>query len=354
MSGTYSDRLKLTLSAICSIFMIHVDAQNSKNDPIENFESLWSEFHLRYANFESKSVDWQDIYDRYRPQITPTSTSNQLFDVSCKMLQELKDGHVTLKGKTDIGERDCGVPYTYHLEDEFGDIENLMPVLLKTLKTETFSSLSKKIGNGYIRYSTSSDYGYLIISDFEGFAIGEIKRSMKAAMKLFKNKKGLIIDIRLNGGGSDESAYKIAGRFTENKRLGHYKKTKIKGTKEFTELESWYLHPTGKEQFTKPIVVLTSDWSASAAEVFLLAMKELPYVTIVGNRTEGIFSDMFEFKLPNGWNASLSNMQFFSSKMLNFEGKGIEPDIKILNYKEDAYDNVLLEAIALLDKKTKN
>ncbi len=42
------------------------------------------------------------------------------------------------------------------------------------------------------------------------------------------------------------------------------------------------------EVFTKPIIILTSDWSASATEIFVLAMKELPYVTVIGNRTEGI------------------------------------------------------------------
>ncbi len=346
--------MKSILTLVLFIFIINVEAQNSKNNPIENFESLWSEFNLRYANFELKSVRWQDIYDQYRPQINKKSTSNELFDVSCKMLQELKDGHVTLEGETNIGDRDCGVPYSYHLEDEFGDIENLVPVILKTLKIQNFSPLSKKIGKGFIRFASSKDYGYLIISDFEGFAIGEIKRSMKVAMNRFENKKGLIIDIRLNGGGSDESAYKIAGWFADEKRLGHYKKTRIKGTQNFSELESWYLNPIGKKQFTKPIIVLTSDWTASAAEVFLLAMKELPYVKLVGNRTEGIFSDMLEFNLPNGWSVSLSNMQFFSSKMVNFEGSGIEPDVKVLNYKKDSYDTVLLKAIELLDKTTDN
>ena len=40
--------------------------------------------------------------------------------------------------------------------------------------------------------------------------------------------------------------------------------------------------------------------------------------------------------------------------MINYEGKGIEPDFKILNYKKDKSDNVLLKAIELLDKSTVN
>ena len=58
---------------------------------------------------------------------------------------------------------------------------------------------------------------------------------------------------------------------------------------------------------------------------------------------------MFEFKLPNGWEASLSHQKYFSSKMVNYEGEGIEPDFKILNYKADTSDRVLLKAIEILD-----
>lgn len=346
--------MKLILTSIFLIFILTANGQNSKDDPIRNFEKLWSEFNLRYANFELKSVDWKEVYNQYRPQINEKSTSNELFDVSCKMLQELSDGHINLTGQTNIEKRDCGIPYTYHLSDEFGRIGKVYPLILKTLKEEKFTTLSENIGNGLINYSLSEDYGYLSVSQFEGFKIGEIKRSMNKAMTQFENKKGVIIDVRLNGGGRDKNSYKIAGRFVDKKRLGHYKKTRIKGTQNFTELESWYLNPKGNKQFIKPIVILTSDWSASATEIFVLAMKELPYVQVVGNRTEGIFSDMYNFKLPNGWKVSLSHQQYFSTKMTNYEGTGIQPDVEILNYKNDEFDNILLKAIELLDKTTDN
>jgi len=63
---------------------------------------------------------------------------------------------------------------------------------------------------------------------------------------------------------------------------------------------------------------------------------------------------MFPFSLPNGWQATLSHQQYFSADMINYEGKGIEPDFKILNYKSDEFDNVLLKAIELLDKAIHN
>lgn len=341
--------MKLIFSIAIIIFNLDIQAQNLKDDPVQNFEKLWSEFNLRYANFKLKSVNWQNIYSQYRPQITESTTSNELFDVSCHMLQQLSDGHVNLSGLTNLGVRRCSAPYSYEIIDEFGSLEKIIPLIKNTLVNQNFSALSNINGMGLIRCAVSEDYGYLIINQFDGFAIGEVKKSMRKALEQFEDKKGVIVDVRLNGGGYDKIAYKIAGRFVDKKRLGHYKKTRIKGTQDFTSRQSWYLKPKGKIQFTKPIIILTSDWSASATEVFALAMRELPYVTIVGNQTEGIFSDMFEFKLPNGWKASLSHQKYFSSKMVNYEGKGIEPDFKILNYKIDTSDHVLLKAIEILD-----
>ena len=85
-------------------------------------------------------------------------------------------------------------------------------------------------------------------------------------------------------------------------------------------------------------------------------MKELPYVTIVGDNTDGIFSDKYEFKLPNKWRVSLSNQQYFDADMNNYEGIGIEPDYKLLNKPEDLIngaDPLIMKAMELLDEATK-
>ena len=70
--------------------------ESSVNNPIKNFESLWSEFDKRYANFELKKVDWDSVYNKYRPQINGRTNNRELFEICCSMLQELSDGHVTI------------------------------------------------------------------------------------------------------------------------------------------------------------------------------------------------------------------------------------------------------------------
>ncbi len=66
--------MKLIFSIAFIIFNLNIQAQNLKYKSVQNFEKLWSEFNLRYANFKLKSVNWQNIYSQYRPQVTASAS----------------------------------------------------------------------------------------------------------------------------------------------------------------------------------------------------------------------------------------------------------------------------------------
>ena len=152
----------------------------------------------------------------------------------------------------------------------------------------------------------------------------------------FKDLNGIIIDIRNNPGGDDSTAITIINRFCDRKRVAFHRKTKIgPGEDDFTALKTWHIEPQGDAQFTGPIVLLTCDSVFSGGEVFALAIKQLPHVTIIGNHTNGIFSYQLEKKLPNGWRYCLSYQKYFSADMVCYEGKGVPVDIKLLNKKAD-------------------
>ncbi|MGB0521505.1 MAG: S41 family peptidase [Flammeovirgaceae bacterium] len=353
--------LRITFSFLfaCCVGKLCGQSASETHQPIKNFEHLWKTFDERYANFQLKQINWQKIYEQYRPMVHEQTTNQELFEICCKMLQALHDGHVTLQTDFDGEEKFCGPPYTFKLEDEFPskkDQDNLTQVILTELQKQGFSKpipipLNDEI---HVQYAVSERYGYFRIDDMEGFFPGLLNRALDQSMQAFEGKQGLIIDLRFNGGGWDFISYQIAGRFTQEQIVGHYKQTRKKGTNTFKKMKTWWLKPKGDIQFTSPVVVLTSDFTASAAEVFLLAMKQLPQVLLVGDTTEGIFSDMYEFRLPNGWRASLSHQQFFSANMVNYEGKGIKPDYPVINTKQDLqsqHDPVIQKAIAVLNEK---
>src|SRR6476469_8932827 len=72
--------------------------------PEKNFEELWRTFHNRYPFFNIRGVDWDRQYEIYRPMVTETTSEIELFDVFCRMLGPLNDGHVKLTARLS-GER---------------------------------------------------------------------------------------------------------------------------------------------------------------------------------------------------------------------------------------------------------
>jgi len=276
------------------------------------------------------------------------------------MLQELNDGHVTISSDFDEGVAECGPPYKFSLEVEFNTEEKIRQfesTIDLTLENNGFSEpvKTKLSEDTNFQYRVSESLAYLRLDEMtETLTFGKFKKAVDRSIKEFQQKKALIIDLRFNGGGWDYNAYNLASRFVpKGKTVGHFERTRIKGTNEYTPLKYKTVKSGGRNQFLKPVVILTSDFTASAAEVFLMIMKELPNATIVGDSTEGIFSVMYEFKLPNKWNVTLSHQQFFSKNKENYEGKGIPPDIKILNSMDDIEnqnDSVLEKAFHYLEK----
>jgi carboxyl-terminal processing protease len=340
-----------------------VFAQDNRIDePIRNFDFLWNEFNDRYSFFELKKLDWKKVYKKYRPLINDSTTNDSLFSICNQMLLELKDGHVGLEqydknGET-VNESDEGQPSI--LRERFPYSKKVEPNMYLLLKT-TKSSLIKNGFSDFVEskstniiFSTSKEYGYIVLDQMMGFAVGEVKKNMDKAIKAFKNKKAVIVDIRQNSGGYGRIAFAMAGRFADKKRVTSFVKERIEATNQYIDKETTYITPKGKRQFTNPIILITSDMTASAAEEFTLAMKQLPYVTILGDNTEGSFSDQYEFELPNKWSCTLSHQQYFSPDMINYEEVGIEPDIRMSNKVEDivnGIDPLIVKALELLGEK---
>jgi C-terminal processing protease CtpA/Prc len=104
---------------------------------------------------------------------------------------------------------------------------------------------------------------------------------------------------------------------------------------EFTAAEEWYVEPTGKSQYTKPVVLLTSRFTQSAGETFSLAMNEMEHVTLMGDTTAGSYSDNPTTEMYNGWMFSLSIGDYRAADGKSYEGIGTAPDVWIRTSRQD-------------------
>jgi carboxyl-terminal processing protease len=327
-------------------------------DPEKNFEALWKTFHNRYPFFELRNVDWKKQYESYRSEVTPETSEEKLFDIFCRMLDPLDDGHVELEAKP-CGHRKrryftAEKKPRFHREFSSREIKQLFKTTEKTLLSHGFERPARTAA-WMLRYCKSREFGYIRILELEGVS----KRTLAAALDKiacdFDALRGFIIDIRDNPGGEDGIAIATINRFCDRQRIAFHRKTKIgPGKNDFTPLRTWYIEPQGNARFTGPIVLLTCDSVFSGAEAFALAIRQLPYVTIVGDHTNGVFSYQLEKMLPNGWEYRLSYQVYFSAEMVCYEAKGVPPDIELLNKKADieaGIDPLIVRALQLLSYK---
>lgn len=313
-------------------------------DPEKNFEELWETFYHRYPFFALRGVDWGRQFNVYRPRVTTTTNNDELFDVLCQLLNPLDDGHVELSTNPDDKGRkrffSAEKKARFHQEFAQRQIKQLFMTTERTLVANGFGRLAQTDA-WMLRYCRSPRIGYLRILELERVEKSSLTAALDAIARDFADLQGFIVDIRNNPGGDDSTGITIVNRFCDRLRVAFHRKTKIgPGEDAFTPLKTWHIEPQGDVQFTRPIVLLTCDAVFSGAETFALAIRQLPYVTIVGDHTNGIFSYQLEKKLPNGWEYRLSYQKYLSADMVCYEGKGVPVNIEMFNRVADIQNGV--------------
>jgi len=326
-------------------------------DPEINFEKLWTTFHNRYPFFELRNVDWNEQYNRYRPLVTGATGDDELFDIFCRMLNPLNDGHVELTAKINGKKRYFNPEKKPRFWTEFTkkEIKQLFQTTGKTLVVNGFQ-LPQPTCAWILHYCRSASFGYIRVLELEGISKRGLTTALDTLTDDFDDLDGFIIDIRDCPGGDDSTVLSILDRFCGQVTTAYHRRTKIgPGENDFGPLKTWYIEPKGKTQFTGPIVLLTCDSVFSGGDCFALASRQLPNVTIVGDHTNGIFSYQLEKKLPNGWEYNLSYQVYYSPDMVCYEGKGVSVDIELLNSKTDietGVDPLIIRALELLRAKS--
>jgi C-terminal processing protease CtpA/Prc len=308
-----------------------------------------------------RNVDWHEQYVTYRSKVTAATSDEELFEIFCAMLDPLDDGHVEIEAR--LGRSKSKQHFTaekkprFHREFSDRQIKRLFKTTQATLSLRGFAPL-KEMKASILRYCRSANYGYLRIIELEGVKRKKLSMALDTISRDLRDLTGLIIDIRNNPGGEDSIALMIINRFADRRRVAFHRRTKVgPGLTEFKPLKTWHLSPQGGIQFTAPIVLLTCDAVFSGAEAFALAIRELPHVTILGDHTNGIFSYQLEKTLPNGWDYCLSYQEYLSADMVCYEGRGVPPDIELLNTKADldaGIDPLIIRALELLSAKNAN
>lgn len=304
------------------------------DEPISIFEQTWNFADQEYSFFDIKQVDWDAVYDEFKPKIQNDMSEEALFDTLANMLFVLRDGHVNLRSNFDRSRN-----WEWFLNAP----ANFDPVILER---EYFKDEQQFVGS-FVVYDFG-DVGYMRYSSFSD---GISSEDLDYIIKKFKNYKGIIVDVRSNGGGSLGNATTLASRFTaERTWVAMQKEKNGPAHDDFTQATRTYISPSDGENFTGPIALLTNRRSYSATSFFTQFMRELPNVTVVGDTTGGGGGAPAFTELTNGWNLRVSTTFTTAPDGFNIE-PGTPPDVQIDMSEEDidnGKDSILEKALEIL------
>ena len=313
--------LCLLLCSCCLTFSC-VDEEEFANTPQGNFEALWKIIDEHYCFFDYKQheygLDWQQVHAKYQAQINNRMTNEQLFEVLGNMLGELRDGHVNLTASHDMA--------------RYWQWYELHPANYSDTLQRRYLGTDYKIASGLYYKILDDNIGYI---RYESFQHGIGSGNLSEVLNEFILCRGLIIDIRSNGGGDLTNAEKLASRFTNERTLVGYIQHKTgTGHNDFSDMEPRYLDPAASLRWQKPVCVLTNRHVYSAANEFTMYMKALPNVKIVGDHTGGGAGMPFSSSLPNGWVVRFSAVPMYDARRQTTEF-GIAPDYEVSLRQED-------------------
>lgn len=199
--------------------------------------------------------------------------------------------------------------------------------------------------------------GYLALNDFEHYKLVHVVDSLFPAIE---KTSGLVIDIRMNGGGSSNIGWAILSMLTDKSSPTAVSWNRENYSTAWSEI-IWHwlgkssIEPSGKHFYNKPVALLIGPETFSAAEDFTVAFELMHRGPLVGRSTGGSTGQPLFFLLPGGGSARVCSKRDTYPDGSEFIGTGVHPTVSVEPTISDfraGTDVALLKAIELVSPKT--
>jgi carboxyl-terminal processing protease len=302
-----------------------IDSPATSSDPdlyVNEFELIWGLFDSEYIGFAVKGIDWDAVYTQYLPQAEQVSSREGMTALTTDMLGSLVDCYVWL---LDPQYEKIGT-YTPDIHMNFD-----MDVLMDYLEPWGFEWKQEDMWGFCFAGSDSIPYFVFCTWD-DDFNISLFDNVLEPLL----DRPGLIIDIRMNPGGSELPVNKVVRRYVDQLRTGHLTQQRLNSeTHDLTDPVPVQLHPRSW-YFGNHVLLLTGEYNTGASEQFICDMAVLPQVTLVGDTTLGA-SDWPEvyWPLPEEWSVTCPARTVLRPDTTYIEGVGIPPEIYVEATEDD-------------------
>ena len=162
-------------------------------------------------------------------------------------------------------------------------------------------------------------FGYIRLSSFDAESGADLRNAIADLRGL--DARGLVLDLRNNGGGLVTAAVSVVSEFVEEGEVIRWVGANGDETVE---------HVTGEgTAYDLSLVVLVNGFSASASEVVSGALQDHGRARIVGTRTFGKGAVNLLRDLESGAGLNLTIARWLTPDGRTIEGEGIEPDVRV-------------------------
>lgn len=355
------------------------------------FERVWTLVNENYVYPDYNGVDWDAIWSEYNTRVALAPDDAAFWDLMREMIQRLDDHHSIYLTPEEAVKEDqeasgnldyvgIGIYVTVPEEADYGvilltfpdspaeaagirahdriltidgqpaccnadDSDNLdliggvegTPVTL-TLQTPDAAPREVVVPRARIqtqlpiptrRIATpAGDMGYLLIPTLWDNSIAE--RTRTALSNLLEEDPiiGLVIDMRINGGGAYAQLHNLLSLFADG-NVGHFQ---LRGD----ETEPLDITPRPiKNTQTLPLVILIGPETESYAEVFSGSLQAVGRATLIGEATAGNVETIYRYDLEDGSRLWLAQETFVPADGARWEGVGVQPDVQVSGRWED-------------------
>ncbi len=377
------------------------------------FNRIWNLVDDKYIYTDYRGVDWDAVHDEYAPKVAAARNNAEFWFLMKEMIALLDDNHsgyltpdeVEFEEQEREGNLDyvgIGVYITIPFDKDYGvilftfpdspaekagllphdrilsidgsiaccnpdgsdNLDNLQgpansrveivmqsPGEITHTITITRDRIHSQLPVPAQRISTpKGDVGYLLVPTLYDNGIAERARQSLQGLMDEGPLVGLIVDMRINGGGAYTELSDMLSLFTEG-TLGSFDTREVQGesTLDITA------NPVGPSQ-TLPLALLIGRNTESYAEVFSGSLQDIQRAYVIGEPSAGNVESIYPYDLEDGSRLWLAQETFVPPSGNRWEGRGVQPDLEIPGAWEDfsaTNDPQLNAALEWLQKQIK-
>jgi hypothetical protein len=286
-----------------------------------------------YSYRDLRHVDWGPRFAEFSPRLEAATTPRQFADLAAQLLAPAQDIHLFLR----VGDETIG---TWQRRAAWNVARNLLPQRIPGWERRS-ACVSTGVFDDGIRYVS--------IGGWPADGREMLEPAYQQLADAAKAGKPLVVDVRANGGGSENLAAEFAGCFID--KPAAYAKSITRSNGVFGQPVERTVAPNrARPAFRNRVVVLAGLGTVSSSESFVMMMKCAPDCRVVGDKTAGCSGNPSPVDLGNGVTAYIPRWKDLRLDGSCFEGEGIAPDVevKLAGDQLSTSDPVLSQALTLL------